>query len=254
MKNKLSTLLTLTICASILGAATPAFAGEVGSETTTGKVEFTTDDDETGTIVKPDEEGEDDEVITIPEEEGTTGSGPLRIQFVPAFSFVAPAGISTELKTYDAKLTKYNADGKMPAFVQVTNNSGENPTWNLKAKASVFKNGDHELTGASINFNGSTLTTTGFNTANANTKLNKQSATTLVAGDEDSTVSVLSAKAGADTNGQQLSNVFQDDYKIADDYDGQTTTTGVQLIKPAGIAPKKGTYTSTITWTLEDGI
>ncbi|MBP1040219.1 WxL domain-containing protein [Vagococcus sp. BWB3-3] len=253
MKNKLSTLLTLTICASVLGAATSAFADEVDSQTTTGKVEFKADDDETGSIVKPDEEGEDDEVITIPEEEGTTGSGPLRIQFVPAFSFVAPAGISTEAKIYDAKLTKYNIDQKMPAFVQVTNNSGENPTWNLTAKASVFKNGDHELTGASINFNGSTLTTTGFNTTNANTKLNKQSATKLVAGD-GSTISVLSAKAAADTNGQQLSNVFQDDYKIADDYAGQTTTTGVQMIKPAGIAPKKGIYTSTITWTLEDGI
>lgn len=253
MTNKLSTLLTLTICAGILGAATPVFAGEVGSETTTGKVEFTTDDGETGTIVKPDENGDEEEEIIVPEEEGTSGSGPLRIQFVPAFSFVAPAGISTEAKTYDAKLLKYNTDQKMPAFVQVTNNSGENPTWNLTAKASVFKNGDHELTGASINFNGSTLTTTGFDTTNAGTKLNKQSAAKLVAGD-DSTLSVLSAKTTADTNGQQLSNVFQDNYKIADDYDGQTTTTGVQLIKPSGIAPKKGTYTSTITWTLEDGI
>ncbi|MBP1040261.1 WxL domain-containing protein [Vagococcus sp. BWB3-3] len=254
MKNKLSTLLTLTICASILGAATPAFAEEVESLTTTGKVEFTADGDETGTIVKPDENGDDEEEITIPGEEGTSGSGSLRIQFVPAFSFVTQAGISTETKTYDAKLTKYNTDEKMPAFVQVTNNSGENPTWNLKAKASAFENNGHTLAGASINFNGSTLTTTGFNTADANTKLNKQSATTLIAGDVNSTVSVLSAKVGADTNGQQLSNVFQDDYKKADDYAGQTTTKGVQMVKPSGIAPKAGTYTSTITWTLEDGI
>lgn len=235
---------------------------------TDGTIKFTDSlTPETGTIVKPNENdltGSKEEPITLPGK-GSNGSGSLRIQFVPNFAFGEKAGFTSDAQEQNVKVIEYSnaagvATGKyIPPFVQVTNNTGDaNVKWKLNAKATKFVQvdaagvavpGGHELTGAHISLNGSSLTTTKGDTAGAGLLADKQAAA-VIPFDGTSSVTVLSSKG--DTNGKQISNVFHDNYVENGTY-ATGDSAGVKFIKPSGVSARKDVnYKSIITWTLED--
>lgn len=246
------------LCASLLVGGT-AFAANtvVGEKATDGKIGFTVDTLEAGEIVKPDENGAGGEVIQLPGQ-GQSSVGPLRLQFVPNFDFGTITGITSASKSYDAKVLPYTGSGggSIAPFVQVTNNSGANSKWFVTATATEFKNtANHVLTGAHVSLAGSTLTSNlNVNSAAAGNLVTGQTAGVAIPTDGSSTITVLSPiTAASDTNGKQISNVFHDGYTNAGAYvDGKTP--GVKFVKPDGIAAQATQYTSTITWSLNDGL
>lgn len=223
---------------------------------TKGMIEFTADDEETGNLVKPDEKGDPEEVIQIPG--GNSGKGALRIQFVPDLNFGTKAGITSDVQTKFAEYLPYkdkdgNDTGKnVPPFVQVTNNTGDSTTpWSLKVRATEFKGIDdnHVLTGAQMTLEGSTLTMTKKDSIEAGKIAKGQTAGIAI----PTTGGVEVLASTGDTNGTQISNVFEDGYQKATDYpEGEGT--GVKFTKPTGIAAHTELYESTITWTLESGL
>lgn len=265
MKKQLGVTILVGLTASLLGAGSSQAATVVGSPLDTkGTITFATDETESGNLLKPDENGVIEEIIKV--DEGKSSSGPLRIQFVPDFKFGTNIGITANRQEKQALGLAYrNHAGdltgkKVPSFVQVTNNTGDNTlVWDLTAKATEFQESNssggivpsgHVLKDAYISLDGSTLTTTKGTSAEAATIARKQQAAAIPTTGANG-IKVLSGIG--DTNGRQISNVFQDDYKISDDYDGELA--GVKFIKPAGVTPRKDiTYKSTITWTLTQGL
>lgn len=269
MMKKTIAITSIVTLAAVAVLSPTASAAPVGTALTTdGTIKFVDGPvDESGKIVKPNENdinGDKEEIIDL-EDKGAFGTGPLRIQFVPNFVFGTKAGFTSDAQEQNAKLIDYKkADGtasgkKIPAFVQVTNNTGDaNLTWKLSAKSSKFEQvdasgnkiaGGQVLDGAYISLDGSTLTMTKGTSASAATAASKQ-ATSKIPTDGTSLV-VLSSKA--DTNGKQISNVFHDNYTEAGTY-ATDDSAGVKFVKPAGQAAlKDANYKATITWTLENG-
>lgn len=241
------------VCAVALVAGT-ALAAPVGKLGTNGIIQFTPDGGQ-GEIIKPDEEGAHEEIITdLP---GKTGEGDLRIQFVPDLNFGVKRGITSNEQRKSAELLDYKGKvipaGKIPPFVQVSNNTGDNTnTWTLFVKGTPFSEaGGDILTGAYISLNGSTLTTTGGTSAEAAAIATGQTETKIPLSAADDGIVVLKSTAG--TNGKQISNVFHNGYKYGDTYTGEAT--GVEFVKPAGKAALKNvTYSSTLTWSLVDAL
>lgn len=244
---------TMGICASFLIGG-QSLAADTTVKETKGKISFTVDENEEGVILRPDETG-GREVIQLPGQ-GSSGKGPLRLQFVPNFDFGEIKGITSEAKTYEANLLTYTGagGGVIAPFIQVTNHSGVNSKWYVTASATPFKNANsHVLTGAYVSLVGSTLTSNlNIDTTGAANLAEKQEGAMIPT--TGGTVTVLSAKtADAETNGKQLSNVFHDGYTKEGSYVGGKTP-GVTLVKPDGITARATEYTSTITWTLNDGL
>ncbi|MBP1040218.1 WxL domain-containing protein [Vagococcus sp. BWB3-3] len=269
------TILAVGICALVLaGGSTVKAAEETSSLNTEGKVQFSpVGDNTTGEIHTPDEdgeEGEDPEVIQLPGQ-GASGKGALRIQFVPNLFFRTEESKAAR-SVSNANVLKYNLEGEtnksdIAPFVQVSDGrglTGEAAKWELTVKATPFTatgedlpEGEHVLTNSTIVFGGSTLTSDYMTSAKAAERITGQeaSAKTGLATDGTASVSVMKTQAGKDTNGYQVSNVFHDGYEKGATTYADGNTSGVQFVKPAGIAPYTGIdYTSTLTWTLTSGI
>lgn len=258
-KIKLVTGLVGVCAATLLGSS--ALAANVDAQPTKGTIQFGVDVNETGDIIKPDEEGLNEEIITgLP---GASGKGPLRIQFVPDLSFGTKEGITSDKQTQNAALLDYQGNtipnGKVPPFVQVTNNSGDTVnTWTLYVKGTPFAetdgtggivSGGDVLTAAYIDLKASTLTTTKGTTDDAKLFASGQTDTKIPMTGTGNGIVVL--KSTANTNGKQVSNVFETNYQYGKTYTGDAT--GVEFVKPAGQAAKKDvTYKSTLTWSLVD--
>ncbi|MBP1040260.1 WxL domain-containing protein [Vagococcus sp. BWB3-3] len=269
------TVLVAGICALVLaGGATVNAAEEAKSLTTEGKVQFSPEgDDSTGEVHTPNEdsqEGEEPEVIELPDQ-GNSGAGALRIQFVPNLFFKNEESKAAR-SVSNVNLLKYNLKGEttesvIAPFVQVSDGrglTGAAAKWDLTVKATPFTatgadlpGGTHVLTNSTIVFGGSTLTSDYMTSAKAAERITGQeaSAKTGLATNGTASVSVMKTQAGKDTNGYQVSNVFHDGYeKGATTYAGGNTS-GVQFVKPVGIAPYADVdYKSTLTWTLTFGI
>lgn len=268
------TILAAGICALVLaGGSTVMAAEETTSLTTEGKVQFTPAGDITGEIHTPDEDGKEDdepEVIELPGQ-GMGGKGAIRIQFVPNLFFKSEESKAAR-SVSNVNVLKYNLKGEVDKsdiapFVQVSDGrglTGDAAKWDLTVKATPFTatkaelpGGKHVLENSTIVFGGSTLTSDYMTSAKAAERIEGQeaSAKTGLATDGTASVSVMKTRGSGDTNGYQVSNVFHDDYeKGATTYtDGNTS--GIQFVKPSGIAPYTGVdYTSTLTWTLTSGI
>ena len=269
-KNKFITnLLAASLLVSLVTPA--ALAAEVNRLETEGEVTFKLREDPEGEIVEPDEEDKPGTEIEVPGG-GESGKGLLRIQFVPHFKFVDVEGVTAGKIEKNVKVLAYKEKGndliqrKIAPFVQVSDERGivgDGAKWDLKVNASKFvankgAANEHTLDHAFIRLNDSTLTMTHGTSTGAGNLVQGQSNAAGVVGAVDlepgQAYSVLKTLPGKDTNGYQVSNVFQEDYQQGMIYPGNQTN-GVTFVKPAGQAAiADAQYKATLTWTLTDGI
>lgn len=268
--KKTKILGTLTVsAATLLLLGGTAFAAKVDSKDTDGTVKFTVDDG-AGNIIEPDPADDKDIIIKMPSTEGKSGTGAIRIQFVPNFRFGSHDGISAAAAKRPVELLKMNdetnaAKGLIAPFVQITDGrgvDGAEASWALTASATKFANatGTHDLGNSGITLEGSTLTTTMGDSTLAEGMVEGQTKGVKISTDATSPTPIMKTKLNQSTNGYQVSNVFHDNYTkgmtypaITDIQNAADSTKGVMFEKVANVSPLKDvTYTSTITWTLTD--
>ena len=264
MKKNITLSLVGLLC---VGALAP-IAAQAAPLDTDAQIEFKSDENETGNIIKPDEndpDGDKEEIITLPG--GNQGAGSLRIQYVPDLKFGSALGftINAQEKAVQAipYVNRQGATDYIAPFVQVTNNTGmvgPGTGWSLSVSATPFvgeKAGaaDHVLTNAHIQLLGSKLTTTRGTTEIATNLVNKQDAPGIIPFDGTNKLTVMSTKAGQETNGRQISNVFDNSYLVDKKYAVNEEVAGVKFVKPAGETAREGyVYKSTLTWNLVSGL
>lgn len=260
-----------SLCAIALMVAPTALAADVAGNTnleTEGSITFgVSTNPGTGIITKPDETGTTPGEIELPDQ-GSNGSGALRLSFVPNFKFGSKTGITAAESVADVNVLKYNTPGNtatkidIAPFVQVTDERGligADARWSVNVKATEFiankgTGTEDTLSNVKILLAGSTLTMDYKTTAEAGNFIEGQGTNAEILTDDTTATTVLSTKAGQSTSGYQVSNIFHNNYKAADSYD-QSKSKGVQFVKPAGQAPINGyEYKSTLKWTLTDGL
>lgn len=269
--KKTTAIMSLTLCSALLvnlggGVASAAdypanTEGSINWKAPTGP----------GEVIKPELPPE----VTIDPEGGNSTSGSLRIQHVPDFNF-GDQEIKTGIQTFDAKFEAYKFTGELPSgatttdtyymphFVQITDERGDNSGWHLTVSATKFANGTEVLDNATITLNGQARLS---NSVHDNTEIAKRVATyTGIAGTDSLVIPtnptnasrVMETKTNtkeSTTNGTQTSLVLSKDYD-KDDLTGtaETLNPGVTFNKTNKDVAVLGTYKSTITWTLTDGI
>lgn len=264
------TLKGLAICGLILAAAPTAFAATElapGIETE-ADVKFQVDPNPETEIVVPNEKEEEPEVIELPGG-GNSGSGSIRVEFVPHLRFGISTNMTAGAETIPANTVKYNFKGDtvkhdIAPFVQVRDSrgkSGADAKWTLVVEATPFtaKNAkgpgqDDVLTNVEIELGGSTLTMDYGDTAKANTLVNGQATDAVnnklkTNGDK---MLIMETKSNQSTSGHRVSNVFDSSYVKGKTY-ANNKAPEVKFIKAKGQAPMADvSYKSTLTWTIQD--
>lgn len=245
VKKKHILILSLLLSATFL-LKNEVYAEVAGSEDTESIIHFIPGAS-MGSVTDPTAPG----VEVIPEIDGESTQGPLRIDYISPIDFGNQL-ISGMTKTYypqTIKLTqKDSGEVKyVPQFLQVTDNRGENSGWNLTVSRTEFSNEKNSLTGAQLVVNELDVTT----------------AVTPLLGDEFKPRSLNSleiplTKTGAvdfltaDKN-QGMSTWIQSFGRIHSETHA-TTNNGISLTIPASSQKIPNTqYESVITWTLSDG-
>lgn len=166
---------------------------------------------------------------------GTGNEGPLSLDYVSSFDFG-----THDVPTTNATYTAADENGK-PNYVQVTDQRAGDPKgWTLSvAEESQLTTGDgDELTGAELSLGVGTIKTTNGNDTNGNGTVSSSTGTTPLATD-GSNSTVMSAKTGGGF-GTWL-DVF-----------GAKGASSVKLNVPVSAHPDAKTYSSKLTWTLND--
>ncbi|WP_429972347.1 WxL domain-containing protein [Enterococcus sp. AZ015] len=264
---KLLRLTTITALSStiLMGGTVSVLASETREVTTEGQIQFTAPTDEDGELVvippvDPDEGGPDVEIE--PEVPGTTG--PLSIMKATTMNFGSQV-ISNQDQTYHmiaemAKLTNPVTDGPthVPyvSFAQVQDLRGNNEGWNLKVSLSEFESNSQNkiLIGSQITLVDSAIRYEGSNQENAPTA-HTAGLTLLPNGAAQSVMKAEKGKgAGASSvvwgNQKDLMDQFE-----AEGFDPEkdvVKNSAIQLFIPGSTAKDEATYTSTLTWELEN--
>ena len=176
---------------------------------------------------------------TDPDDHEKPTNGPLSIDYVSKLYFGEQKTTGSEM-TYFADLDHMkDSTGKdidRPNFVQVTDKRGSNAGWNLTVtQDSQFKNGDNELTGATLKLANATLSTANDGTA-------PSAAPSTVELTVGTAVPVMSAKASEGT-GTWIDRFGKDE---------EEGKTSVSLTVPGDTKKVQGEYATSLTWTLTD--
>lgn len=176
---------------------------------------------------------------TDPDDHEKPTNGPLSIDYVSNLYFGEQKTTGSEM-TYFADLDHMkDSTGKdidRPNFVQVTDKRGSNAGWNLTVtQDSQFKNGDNELTGATLKLANATLSTANDGTA-------PSAAPSTVELTVGTAVPVMSAKASEGT-GTWIDRFGKDE---------EEGKTSVSLTVPGDTKKVQGEYATSLTWTLTD--
>lgn len=271
MNMKLTTKLVGVSALVLLGVQTSQAATVApGNDKipTNGTITFNpnTTPTELGEVHQPDELGETPSVIEL-ENQGSQGSGNLRIQFVPDFKFGSHDKITAGAVTETVTLMDYHKKGestksKIAPFVQVTDErgkAGDDAYWTLSVVATPFTaeiapGKTDVLANCEIQLNESTLTMDYKTSQEAASFIQGQAADASIKADGTQVVEVLKTVSGQSTNGTNVSNVFLNNYTKDMTY-ASIKNSGVTFYKPAGQAPLENVeYTSTLNWTLTTGL
>lgn len=263
--KKVKILTGLTLCGMVLSTGVMMSFADVKETPTDGFIEFKTGgDDMTGEITKPDTE---DEFITPnPEEGGNSTKGPLRLSYVPAFNF-GTQDISSDTKNYQAVMLHFRAADlkdpvdyadKLPHFIQVVDERGENLQWKVNISQSVFTpdaasvaKGAKPLANTKVIFTEKKLFNTN-NQAGIDTLVEGFATDTLSLEPGGASSELVKTKVGQTTNGSKTSLVFNNAYTAATPITAEKNS-GVTLEVPkSDVKMDKAKYTAQLIWTLSD--
>lgn len=199
-----------------------------------------------------------------PTDPGTPGTpGNLTVDYGSSFNFGTQT-ISTSGATYYAHpdvVTKSGTNQAVPAFSQVTDQSGDLAGWtltltqesDLHLSSGTSSDPGYALTGAEISFTGGKIVAAGGNTATAPSDV--VAADKLVPGQAVKLVSA-SAGQGAGSWQYQFSDVSAYDSTSVDlnnpsDKSKVASKSPVQLSIPVGLTQKAAAYTTNLSWSLQ---
>ncbi|AQY52313.1 WxL domain-containing protein [Listeria weihenstephanensis] len=241
---KVATLSTVMVASlSITGLTAFAADNDTSSD---AKVLFQADDTGTTTPTDPTDPGKP----VTPTDPVNPSTGPLRIDFASQINFgeqtISGAAkdyyaLFTELQPIDDSGAPVGAKKYVPHYVQVTDNRGSNAGWNLTVSGTAFENSTGaELTGATLTL--------------SDAKLSSSMAPTLTPGTVTPEVVVgttpgILVSAEADKGMGTWVNSFG----TVSGTSNTDTNKSVKLHVPAEAKKVAGeTYTSTLTWTIND--
>jgi hypothetical protein len=247
---RLATIAALT-STTLIGGVT-AFSSEQREVTTTGQVEFTSNNEDNLEVVPPET---DPEVEIDPEVPGTTG--PLSIVKAVTMNFGSQV-ISNQDKTYSmiaetARLANPEEGGptEVPyvSFAQVQDTRGLNAGWNLQVSLSDFTSStqNNVLTGAEIRFSDGRVKYEGSNQTNAPTTQGNH-----VLSPNAGALPIMTAESGkgAGVSSVVWGNQAALDTQFAAEGNNPVTNDAIKLFVPGETAKDATTYQSTLTWEL----
>lgn len=267
MKLTKLTITGLLTSGILLGAVVPAHAADVTypqSATTEGSVKFK-EGEGTPDVVNPlDPDGPD--VTPVPPV-GTEGL--LRLDQVPTLDFGTVEIKGSEVKS-GAKYVRLNKAGTedvafyTPAYIQLTDQRGNNGGWTVTTKMSAFTAmeadvpvaGVETLEGATVTFKNGQLTNySGMTGAGLNAILPTAYSNVVLSANNSATdKKLMGAEAGKGT-GTWVNNFYDTQGGTVtappSSQDGEVTDSSIELAIPGTAKKSKDyTYVSTITWTV----
>lgn len=246
--KKIAITAGIVLLGSHMGMQTVNATGD--SATTTGKIKFIVDED--NTVTPPvDPEGSPGEPINpaVPEGGSTGNGGPLSLDFAPNFDFSEQV-VSTTTKTYYAGLVADKETGREVAnFVQLSDKRGTGAGWTL----SVIQNGQFSssdgdvLTGAELHLKHATH----------NSNMPATVAPDVVASD-DVTLGLETAEKLVEAQPKTGMGMHQLRFgnNLDTDKEGNpqevTAPTAVALVVPGSAIQYAKEYTTTLEWVLSE--
>lgn len=241
---KLATLSTIMV-ASLSATGLSAFAAD-NDTTSDAKVMFKADDGGTTNPTDPTDPGKP----VDPTDPVNPTTGALRIDFASQINFgeqtISGAAkdyyaLYTELQPLDEAGQASGAKKYVPHYVQVTDNRGSNAGWNLTVSGTTFKNSTGEvLTGAALTLSDATLSSEMADTLKPSTVTPEVTVGTTPA-------ELVSAEA------DKGMGTWVDSFGTTPGMSSTDTNKSVKIHVPAEAKKIAGeTYTSTLTWTIND--
>lgn len=239
-----ATIFVRFICVSSLSllTVTALAEGESHQGQSQGEIEYLANTDPTLPVDPTDPENE---IKPNPSNPGTGNPGPLSIDYMSTIYFGKQKAYGND-QAYFAELdTVFMADNRqkpVPNYVQITDNRGTNQGWTLAVKQeSQFKNaGDKTLGKAELRlFNG---TPNSQNSLNSGPTANQKIILRLDDSGHGINSNVMQAKANQGHG--TWTNMFGRNLEIA--------KKSVELFVPGGTLIEKGSYQTTLIWTLSD--
>ncbi|MGO3749106.1 WxL domain-containing protein, partial [Vagococcus salmoninarum] len=243
MRRKTTIFLRLICISSLSLLAVTALAESKSNQgQSQGEIEYIVNTDPT-LPVDPMDPG--NEIKPNPSNPGTQNPGPLSIDYMSSIYFGKQKAYGND-QAYFAELdTVFMADNRqkpVPNYVQITDNRGTNQGWSLAVKQeSQFKNeGNKTLGKAELRlFNG---TPNSQNSLDKGPVANQKIILRLDNSGQGINSNVMQAKAN---NGHGTwTNMFGSDL--------ETAKKSVELFVPGGTLIEKGSYRTTLIWTLSD--
>lgn len=243
----------VTLCSTfLLGATTVTHADVVGNYDTKAKVTFTPNTDPTNPVdpENPGEEVDPEDPVDpgTPIDPGT--NGPLSLDYASNLNFGTHAISAKE--DLDGNYYKYSAANQkvtnketgevntVPLYAQVTDNRGNGKGWNLKVKQNgqlkAAADSTSELTGAEIHYSDTevnSISTSGEPTVPTSMVLSEEAQTAMKAVPNTGEGTWVATYGDKTTMEVEVNN-------------------SVQLWVPKSTNPKQDSYSTTITWSLED--
>lgn len=227
-KIKLFSALGLAVAGLGMSVPTVAMAAQTSTATTHATVAFTQDDQTPETPVDPENPSKPGDGNNP----GTGNTGALTLDYVSNFDFGAHK-ISPSKQTYIASMDNAN---KTANFAQVTDKRAGDPKgWTLKVTEKgqlQSAKAQKALTGAQISLTDSRAGS-GLGLPANQVNVTDQTLT------PDNQAVVMNALAGSG-------------YGLWTDAWGSKTNPGVKLTVPTGAYPEEDTYTTSLSWSLED--